>query len=155
MKNGVFYGFVLEVVRGEGGCLVDENGCRIMVEWYFLGDLVLRDIVLWVIYEEMVKGNCVYIDFSVIFDFEMCFFIIIVICEKVGIDIYSGKIFVVLGMYFLMGGVLVNCWGEMIVLGFYVIGEIVCFGLYGVNWFVSNFLLEVLVFGKRVVEYII
>lgn len=102
----------------------------------------------------MVKGNCVYIDCSVIFYFEVCFFIIIVICEKVGVDIKSGKIFVVLGMYFLMGGVLVNCWGEMIVLGFYVIGEIVCIGLYGVNWFVSNFLLEVLVFGKRVVEYI-
>lgn len=31
VKNGVFYGFVLEVVRGEGGCLVDENGCCVMV----------------------------------------------------------------------------------------------------------------------------
>lgn len=40
VKNGVSYGLVSEAVRGEGGCLVDENGRRIMAERHPLGDLL-------------------------------------------------------------------------------------------------------------------
>nr|WGD91576.1 L-aspartate oxidase [Bacillus subtilis] len=155
VKNGVSYGLVSEAVRGEGGCLVDENGRRIMAERHPLGDLAPRDIVSRVIHEEMAKGNRVYIDFSAISDFETRFPTITAICEKAGIDIHSGKIPVAPGMHFLMGGVSVNRWGETTVPGLYAIGETACSGLHGANRLASNSLLEALVFGKRAREHII
>ncbi len=154
VKNGVSYGLVSEAVRGEGGCLVDENGRRVMAERHPLGDLAPRDVVSRVIHEEMVKGNHVYIDFSAISDFEARFPTITAICEKAGVDIHSGKIPVAPGMHFLMGGVSVNRWGETTVPGLYAIGETACSGLHGANRLASNSLLEALVFGKRAAEHI-
>ncbi|RPK02217.1 L-aspartate oxidase [Bacillus subtilis] len=155
VKNGVSYGLVSEAVRGEGGCLVDENGRRIMAERHPLGDLAPRDIVSRVIHEEMAKGNRVYIDFSAISDFETRFPTITAICEKAEVDIQSGKIPVAPGMHFLMGGVSVNRWGETTVPGLYAIGETACSGLHGANRLASNSLLEALVYGKRAAEHII
>ncbi|MCI4137956.1 L-aspartate oxidase [Bacillus vallismortis] len=153
VKNGVSYGLVSEAVRGEGGCLVDEHGRRVMVERHPLGDLAPRDIVSRVIHEEMAKGNNVYIDCSAISDFEARFPTITAICEKAGVDIKSGKIPVAPGMHFLMGGVLVNQWGETTVPGLYAVGETSCTGLHGANRLASNSLLEALVFGKRAAEH--
>ncbi|MCY8495201.1 L-aspartate oxidase [Bacillus inaquosorum] len=154
VKNGVSYGLVSEAVRGEGGCLVDENGRRVMADRHPLGDLAPRDIVSRVIHEEMAKGNRVYIDCSAISDFEARFPTITAICEKAGVKIQSGKIPVAPGMHFLMGGVSVNRWGETTVPGLYAIGETACTGLHGANRLASNSLLEALVFGKRAAEHI-
>lgn len=49
------------------------------------------------------------------------------------------------------GGVRVGFEGEINVKGFFVVGEVVYIGLYGVNRFVSNLLFEVFVFVRRVV----
>ncbi|MEG7333564.1 L-aspartate oxidase [Bacillus sp. 0102A] len=154
VKNGVSYGLVSEAVRGEGGCLVDEHGRRVMAGRHPLGDLAPRDIVSRVIHEEMAKGNRIFIDCSAISDFKARFPTITAICEKAGIDILSGKIPVAPGMHFLMGGISVNRWGETTVPGLYAIGETSCTGLHGANRLASNSLLEALVLGKRAAEHI-
>ncbi|MEG7380087.1 L-aspartate oxidase [Bacillus subtilis] len=154
VKNGVSYGLASEAVRGEGGCLVDERDRRVMAGRHPLGDLAPRDIVSRIIHEEMTKGNRVFIDCSVISNFEARFPTITAICEKAGVDIQSGKIPVAPGMHFLMGGVCVNRWGETTVPGLYAIGETSCTGLHGANRLASNSLLEALVFGKRTAEHI-
>lgn len=79
----------------------------------------------------------------------------LLICKINGVDINKKFILVVFGIYFYMGGVKMNCDGEMFILNLYVVGEVVCNGVYGVNRLVSNLLLEGFVFGKRIGWYIL
>ncbi|MCY8490245.1 L-aspartate oxidase [Bacillus atrophaeus] len=154
VKNGVSYGLVSEAVRGEGGFLTDENGRRIMAGRHPLEDLAPRDVVSRVIHEEMIKGSRIYMDRSRIPHFETRFPTITGICRKAGISVNEDRIPVAPGMHFLMGGVLVNKWGETSVPDLYAIGETACTGFHGANRLASNSLLEALVFGKRAAEHI-
>lgn len=61
-------------------------------------------------------------------------------------------ILVVLVVYYICGGVVIDMVGCIDLLGLYVVGEMVYIGLYGVNCLVSNLLLECLVLGCLVVE---
>lgn len=86
----------------------------------------------------------------------MCeyFLMIYVCCFEFGIDIVKELILVVLVVYYMCGGVVIDFVGCIDFVGLYVVGEILYMGLYGVNWFVSNLLFECLVIGCVVVEVI-
>lgn len=58
-------------------------------------------------------------------------------------------------VYYMIGGIVVDIWYRIGIKNFYVIGEVVSNGFYGVNRFVSNFLFECIVLGFEVVRMIV
>lgn len=152
--GGKGVGLVSEAVRGEGARLVTENGTFIMEHVHPYKDLAPRHVVSQTIYNTMKQGHSVYLDISSITDFESHFPTVASICKEHGVDIKSGKIPVVPGCHFLMGGICTDLYGRTTVPGLYAIGEAACTGVHGANRLASNSLLEGLFFGKRLADYI-
>jgi len=73
-------------------------------------------------------------------------------CLDHGLDISRELIPVAPAAHYMIGGVRVNSWGETGIAGLFAAGETAGTGVHGANRLASNSLLEVLVFGKRVVE---
>ncbi|MEI5905692.1 L-aspartate oxidase [Bacillus spongiae] len=152
--NGETKGLVSEAVRGAGGILTNQFGQKIMRHKHPMKDLAPRHIVAHEIFKERAKGNDVYLDISSIVDFTKKFPTITKMCEEQGISIKDGLIPVAPGSHFLMGGVVVNSVGETCIQGLYAIGEVACTGVHGSNRLASNSLLEGLVYGKRLGNYL-
>ncbi|WP_338470382.1 L-aspartate oxidase [Niallia sp. XMNu-256] len=152
--GGKGVGLVSEAVRGEGARLVTEDGTHIMEGVHPYKDLAPRHVVSQTIYQTMSKGKSVYLDISSIKNFQSYFPTVASLCRDHGIDINKGKIPVVPGSHFLMGGILTNLHGQTSVPGLYAIGEAACTGAHGANRLASNSLLEGLYFGKRLAQWI-
>lgn len=150
--NGKGRGLISEAVRGEGAILVNENGKKIMKGEHPLEDLAPRDIVARSLYKEMLTGNRVFLDISMISNFEKHFPTITHLCESNGIKIENGLIPVIPGAHFSMGGILTDDRGRSSIDGLYAIGEVACTGVHGANRLASNSLLEGIVFGNIVAE---
>jgi len=92
--------FISEVVCGEGVVLVDGVGEWFMVVVYELVDLVLCDVVLWVIVDCMHVEGFLYVYFDVWYlgvqFFERWFFLIVECCCSLGFDLVIDLLFVVL-----------------------------------------------------------
>lgn len=58
-------------------------------------------------------------------------------------------------VYYIMGGIEVDMYVEILIKGLYVVGECVFLGLYGVNCLGFNLLVEFVVFGKVVGENVV
>ncbi|WP_273125004.1 L-aspartate oxidase [Metabacillus sp. HB246100] len=153
-QNGKCIGLISEAVRGEGAILKNQLGERFMKEIHELGDLAPRDIVSRAIFDEMKNGNSVYLDITRISHFENRFPTITKMCLDNGINLEKGWIPVAPGMHFLMGGIQTNEHGETNVPHLLAVGEAACTGVHGANRLASNSLLEGLVFGKRVAEFL-
>jgi L-aspartate oxidase len=152
--NGETKGLVSEAVRGEGAILRTEDDIPIMEGVHPLKDLAPRHIVSQTIYDYVKKGKQVFLDINNVVDFQTRFPSITQLCHLNGIDLAMGKIPVVPGSHFLMGGIKTDQIGRSTIHGLYAIGEASCTGLHGANRLASNSLLEGLYQGKKLAEWI-
>lgn len=152
--DGETKGLVSEAVRGEGAVLVTDDGTPIMEGVHPLKDLAPRHVVSQKIYEYVSKGFNIYLDIRSIPDFVKRFPSITEICTENGVDLSSGKISVVPGSHFLMGGIETDLIGRTSISGLFAIGEACCTGLHGANRLASNSLLEGLYQGKKLSQWI-
>lgn len=166
---------IIEGVCGEGGILCNVNGeCFMECYVLMLKDLVLCDFVLCLMDQEIKEGcgvglNKDYVLFDLLYiGVEMIMKCLLLICEIVlkfvNVDVIKELILVVLMIYYQMGGILINIYGQVVgmlcgykdlVNGFYVVGECLCVFVYGVNCFGMNLLLDFVVFGCVVGNYIV
>lgn len=152
--DGQTRGLISEAVRGEGGILVTEEGTPIMEGVHPYKDLAPRHVVSQKIYEYVKKGKDIYLDITKIPNFTKRFPTITANCLENGIDLSKGRIPVVPGSHFLMGGIKTDLIGRTSIEGLFAIGEAACTGLHGANRLASNSLLEGLYQGKKLSEWI-
>lgn len=153
--NGRCHGLISEAVRGEGATLIRADGSAIMKTVHPLADLAPRDVVAATLFEEMERGNQVFLDITKVSHFEKRFPAITASLDEHQVPFRETKrIPVHPGAHFLMGGVRTDLNGKTNIPHLYAIGEVANAGVHGANRLASNSLLETLVFGEKVAEYI-
>ncbi len=149
---------ISESVRGEGAILLNQKGVRFMPDYHHLAELAPRDIVARAIFTEIEKNNsdCVYLDLSRLDSSTIKgrFPNIYNKCISYGLDITSKPIPVAPAAHYVMGGVTTDLFGKTNINGLYAAGEVSNTGVHGANRLASNSLLEGLVFGGRVADYL-
>ncbi|MFT7791371.1 UNVERIFIED_CONTAM: FAD-binding protein, partial [Escherichia coli] len=106
-------------------------------------------IVSQTIYQYLSNGETVYLDISMITNFQTRFPSITKMCIEHGIDLQKGLLPVAPGSHFLMGGIDTDLFGRTSVNNLYAIGEAACTGFHGANRLASNSLLEGLYMGNN------
>lgn len=153
---GVTPFLISESVRGEGGILRNKDGYRFMPDYTPRAELAPRDVVARSILHEMEKTGAdnVFLDVTHIQAHVTAtrFPQIYRFCLENGLDITRQQIPVAPAAHYAIGGVRVNTWGETSINGLFAAGEVACTGAHGANRLASNSLLEVLIFGKRIIE---
>lgn len=153
--NGRCHGLISEAVRGEGAKLIRTDGSAVMTDVHPRADLAPRDIVAATLFAEIQDGNDVFLDVTTIPNFEERFPGITANLDAHHIPFRETKrIPVHPGAHFLMGGIRTDLSGKTNIPGLYAIGEVANAGVHGANRLASNSLLETLVFGEKVAEYI-
>ncbi len=145
-----------EALRGEGAVLRDDEGSAFMAGAHPLADLAPRDIVSRAMYARMMDENVehVWLDATMIEDFEHRFPTIWAACQGVGLDPTNDWLPVAPAAHYLSGGVVTDLDGATTLPHLWSCGETACSGVHGANRLASNSLLDGLVFGRRVVEAI-
>jgi L-aspartate oxidase len=146
-----------EALRGEGAVLRDDDGVPFMQGVHPLADLAPRDIVARAIHERMRSTGTenVWLDATMIEDFERHFPTIWGACRSVGLDPREDWLPVAPAAHYMSGGVVTDLDGATTLPHLWACGETACTGVHGANRLASNSLLEGLVFGRRVVEAIV
>ncbi|MDT0049705.1 L-aspartate oxidase [Listeria cossartiae subsp. cayugensis] len=153
--NGRCHGLISEAVRGEDARIVRADGSAVMAGVHPLADLAPRDIVAATLFEEIERGNAIFLDITEVTHFEERFPAITASLHAYQVPFRETKrIPVHPGAHFLMGGIRTDLHGKTNIPGLYAIGEVANAGVHGANRLASNSLLETLVFGEKVAEYI-
>ncbi|WP_132249141.1 L-aspartate oxidase [Methylobacterium segetis] len=142
-----------EALRGEGACLIDGRGDRVMagIEG---GDLAPRDVVARGIFQALARGERVFLDARGELGARMPtrFPTVAALCAAAGIDPAREPIPVRPAAHYHMGGVLVDAAGRSTVPGLYACGEVASTGLHGANRLASNSLLEALAYAGWIAD---
>ncbi len=150
---GAARALISEVLRGEGGILIDKRGKRFMKDYHPDGELASRDVVCRAILAQMRKTN----DTNVFLDVSHLppdvisrrFPGIRDLCAGFDIDISKDPMPVRPSAHYMMGGVLTDIHGRTGIAGLYACGEVACTGFHGANRLGSNSLLESFVMGRN------
>jgi L-aspartate oxidase len=149
---------ISESVRGEGAVIIDSKGKAFMGKYHPLKDLAPRDVVTRAILTEMLENGekFVYLDATKIGSekIKTRFPNIYKKCLEFGIDITVEPIPIVPAFHFSCGGILTNSYGMTNIERLFAVGEVACTGLHGANRLASTSLLEGVVFGKRIADFI-
>ena len=145
-----------EALRGEGAVLRDDDGVAFMDGLHPLADLAPRDIVARAIYARMQHQEVehLWLDATMIPDFERHFPTIWSACQTVGLDPTEDWLPVAPAAHYMSGGVVTDLDGATTLPHLWACGETACSGVHGANRLASNSLLDGLVFGRRVIEAI-
>ncbi len=149
---------ISEAVRGEGAYLRNRYGERFMPQYHTQAELAPRDVVVRAILTEMgvTASEKVFLDLSHLPAslIQERFPTIMKTCTGYGLDITKDPIPVAPAAHYMMGGVKTNLNGETSILRLYACGETSCLGVHGANRLASNSLLDGLVFGWRIVQWV-
>lgn len=149
---------ITEALRGFGAKLLNYDGKPFMHQYDERKELAPRDIVARAIDAEMKKSGSphVYLDITHKNSEEIKekFPNIYQTCLSYGIDITKQWIPIVPAAHYMCGGVEVDEWGRTRLRGLFAVGEVAHTGVHGGNRLASNSLLEGLVFGYRIYEYL-
>ena len=146
---------ISESVRGEGAKLINDKG-EYFMENHPQKDLAPRDVVAREIYDQLSKGNKVYLDATLINieKFKHRFPNIYKSCMDNGIDVTKDYIPVSPAAHYCMGGIKTEVNGKTSIENLYAIGEVACTSLHGANRLASNSLLECVVSAYEMVNTI-
>lgn len=149
---------ISEAVRGFGAYLRNDKGERFMLAVDERAELASRDIVSRAINIELNKSgaNNVYLDCTHLNQkaFVKHFPNIVEKCQSIGIDVSKDFIPVRPAMHYLMGGIEIDQQGHTSIQNLFANGEVTRSGLHGANRLASNSLLEALVYGTVISNYI-
>ena len=138
-----------ERLRGEGAKLVDKKGKQ------FVDELLPRDIVARAVFEKQ-KTSEVYLTMAHL-DKNDVIKKLPNIYKKLltyGYYLTHDRIPVTPAAHYQCGGVVTDLDGKTSVNGLFAVGEVAATGVHGANRLASNSLLEAVVFGKRIGEFI-
>jgi len=138
--------------------LKNVRGERFMPRYHQAAELAPRDIVARAILREMKQtgSDRVYLDLGALSSDQIRsrFPNIYETCLQYGLDITAKKIPVAPAAHYMMGGIFTDLDGRTTIPGLYACGETADPGVHGANRLASNSLLEGLVFGRRIVDYL-
>jgi len=151
---------ISEAVRGEGARLVHADGKPFMDKYEpHWKDLAPRDVVSRSIHTEMLHLGVSHVflnlrDYIPADRIESHFPNIVQSCRQYGIDPVRDLVPVAPGAHYFCGGIWVDEWGRTTIKNLFAVGEVSCTGVHGANRLASTSLLEGLVWGWRVAQYI-
>ena len=150
---------ISEAVRGEGAYLRNHAGERFMPRYSKQNELAPRDVVARAILSEMLaeQTNCQFLDLRHLSAEKMHarFPTISALCRTHGLNLVTDLIPIAPAAHYCMGGVSVDTYGRTTVPGLYAVGEVACTGVHGANRLASNSLLEGLVYGVRIADFLV
>ncbi len=149
---------ISEAVRGEGAYLLNINKERFMEKYDKRLELAPRDVVSQAILKEMEKTNSeyVYIDARHLGKafLEKRFPTIYAKCLENGYHMEKDVVPVAPVEHFGIGGIKIDLDGKTTVKHLFANGECASSGVHGANRLASNSLLECVVFGKKIANFI-